>query len=430
MADRPNILFIFADQLHYQALGRVDSFFQTPVIDSLADDAMVFERSFCTTPQCSPSRSSMLTGFYPSTTGVRGNVGNAGGEPLRQPTIGLEFQRAGYRTGYFGKWHLGDDPTAAAGWDEHRFEKNDPEAEQRAVTFIEQSADHRAPFALFVSINNPHDIYQYRRHDIEGDPELIPLPDSWHRETFEGKPAIQRQFMDEDQGTAIDDEDVNAWKRYHDCYRAKTRLFDQHVGAILHALKTHGQWENTVIVVTSDHGDMDTHHRLIFKGPFLYEQMVRVPLMIRVPEAFGGIGVQHDDEHEVVNVDLVPTLRELCDLQVAPSHGRSLAPLLRGESVDAWRDCVVAQYYSKQKWINPIRMIRTERYKLNRHQRFGDELYDLANDPMELHNVADDAAYAEVKGELVDRLGAWLAEHDDPFGQTDSTDREGQPLGV
>ncbi|MHC4569830.1 MAG: sulfatase-like hydrolase/transferase, partial [Planctomycetota bacterium] len=103
---RPNILLIFSDQQHWRAMGFLDSFFDTPHLDALAGESVVFENSFCTTPQCSPSRSSLLTGFYPSKTEVIGNVGAAGGKQLAQETIGSELQSAGYRTGYFGKWHL------------------------------------------------------------------------------------------------------------------------------------------------------------------------------------------------------------------------------------------------------------------------------------------------------------------------------------
>ena len=100
---KPNILLIFSDQQHWQAMGFVDPFFDTPHLDMLAKDSLVFESSFCTTPQCSPSRSSLLTGFYPHTTGVMGNCGAAGGKALAQPTLATELGPEGYQTAYFGK---------------------------------------------------------------------------------------------------------------------------------------------------------------------------------------------------------------------------------------------------------------------------------------------------------------------------------------
>lgn len=115
MSHRPNILFIFSDQQHWQAVGFEDASFQTPNLDQLAAEGTIFRNAFCTTPQCSPSRSSMMTGLYPSKTGVWGNIGAAGGDELKTPTIGAMLQEAGYHTAYFGKWHLGKAPVGVAG---------------------------------------------------------------------------------------------------------------------------------------------------------------------------------------------------------------------------------------------------------------------------------------------------------------------------
>lgn len=420
---KPNVLLIFSDQQHWQACGFMDPFFETPHLDALAKESVVFERSFCTTPQCSPSRSSLLTGFYPSRTGVMGNVGAAGGAALDQPTLAPELQAAGYRTGYFGKWHLGDQAQACAGWDRHGFKTHDATAEAGALEFLRDPQTREAPFALVVSINNPHDIYGFRKHRTR-DGE-IPLSASWEGETFEGKPPVQQQFMHADQGKAIVGRPRTEWERYRDCYREKTRLYDRDVGVILGELKRQGQWDRTIIIVTSDHGDMDAQHKLIFKGPFMYEHMVRVPLMIRLPAAWGGGSAKTINNADVVNVDIVPTLRAVCGLPPRPSHGISLAPLLNGVGAYTPRDFVIGQYYSKQRWVNPIRMIRTEQFKLNRHIRWGDELYDLKQDPHELTNVAGAPQYADVRAELVKTLDQWIKDHDDPFYSLKVSSRSG-----
>jgi len=423
---KPNILLIFSDQQHWRAMGFMDSFFNTPHLDALARESFVFENTFCTTPQCSPSRSSLLTGFYPSKTGVIGNIGAAGGERLAQETIGLELQSAGYRTGYFGKWHLGNREIATKGWDQSNLKTNDRLAESNALAFLRQSAGSAGPFALFVSILNPHDIYHFERHRMEPADKSVDLSESWERETLENKPSVQKQFMLEDQGKVIWGKDRRVWEKYRDCYRTKTALYDANVGAILAELKKQGLWDNTVIIVTSDHGDMDTNHKLIYKGPFMYEHMVRIPLMIRIPERFGGKRHRRVTDVDVVNVDIAPTIRDLCSLSPAECDGISLVPLLTGSGRQKKREFVISQYYSKQRWVNPIRMIRTRDFKYNRYIRHGEELYDLKNDPHELKNLVNDPKYADVKADLSRKLDRWIKDNDDPFYSLETTTRSGK----
>ena len=426
--NKPNILLIFSDQQHWHAMGFLDPFFKTPHLDALAGESVVFENSFCTTPQCSPSRSSLLTGFYPSKTEVIGNVGAAGGKQLAQETIGSELQSAGYRTGYFGKWHLGDRQIATKGWDQSNLKINDGSNESKAVAFLRQSAESTKPFALFVSFNNPHDIYHFGRHRMEPADKTVALPPSWDRETLDDKPSVQKQFMLEDQGKVIWGKERRVWEKYRDCYRAKTALYDSNVGAVLAELKKQGLWDSTIVIVTSDHGDMDTNNKLIYKGPFMYEYMVRVPLMIRVPRRFGGTGARRATDIDVVNVDVAPTIRDLCRLSNISCDGISLAPLLTGSGKQRRREFVIGQYYSKQKWVNPIRMIRTHSFKYNRYIRHGEELYDLKNDPHEVKNLAYNPKYAKVKAALSRKLDQWIKENDDPFYSLQTTTRSGKTI--
>ena len=187
------------------------------------------------------------------------------------------------------------------------------------------------------------------------------------------------------------------------------------VGSVIRELKKQGLWDNTIVVVTSDHGDMDTNHRLIYKGPFMYEHMVRVPLMIRVPAQFGGIKPCHISDLDVVNVDLFPTLLDFCGIDAIQCDGISLKPLLTGTAGQKKRDFVVSQYYSKQHWVTPIRMLRTPEFKYNKYLHQGEELYDLKNDPDELVNLAGNAKYAIIKNKLAAMLDDWLKTNGDPF---------------
>ena len=174
---------------------------------------------------------------------------------------------------------------------------------------------------------------------------------------------------------------------------------------------------------------MDTNHRLIFKGPFMYEHMVRVPLIIRVPKRYGGRAPRRVKDFDTVNVDLAPTMLDFAGLEPIRCDGFSLKPILTGAEGQTRRDFVVGEYYSKQRWVNPIRMLRTSAYKYTRYIRHGEELYDLENDPNELVNLAGDPKHAAARKELAAKLDAWIAAHKDPFESLRSTDRRGEPLG-
>jgi arylsulfatase A-like enzyme len=416
----PNILVVLSDQQHWRAAGYMDKFFDTPNLNRLSKTAAIFENAFCATPQCSPSRSAMWTGWMPSRTGVCGNVGSAGGNPLRQPTLAATLKKAGYATAYFGKWHLGQDPAALAGFDEAAREGKDEDATHRAVAFLEEKGISEKPFALFLSLVDPHDIYEYRPGRAKK-PGKIKLPPSWQAETFQEKPRIQYEFMTEDQGKVIWEQPREEWEAYRRLYREKVKLFDARLGRVLRALDLAGEMARTVIVTSSDHGDMDTNHRLIFKGPFFYEHMVRVPLLIHAP----GVSTQRIRDVDTVNTDLTPTLLDFAGLPVPECQGHSLRPLLTGAGREPRRDFIVSEYYSKQRWVNPGRMLRTREFKYNLWAGHGEELYDLRRDPDELSNLAADSGYAARKRELRAELEGWMKRWQDPFARFQPTGRKG-----
>jgi len=427
---------MFTDQQHWQALGCVDDTFRTPALDRFAASSVCFTRAYCTTPQCSPSRSSILTGLYPSKTGVMGNVGAAGGDELTGETIGLWLQRAGYTTAYFGKWHLGHHEVGTAGWDEDYGvtggeKRDDSEVTRRALDFLERRHNGDRPFALFLSYNNPHDIYDVRGDNNNGGPAAphsdTPLPSSWYRQDFSRVPSVQRRFMTDDQGQIVPvDEESDLWRQYRDFYRGKMELVDAEMGRVFDYLDSQGLSDHTLVIVTSDHGDMDGNHRLVFKGPFMYDHMLRVPLLIRAPGENSPAGTTVP--FAAVNVDLVPTMADYAGIDIPAADGVSLRPFVDGAGEPPRRDAVMTQYYSKQKWVNPIRSVCTTEYKYNRYRYHGEELYDLTQDPDETVNLAADPAYREVISRLKGTLDDWIVDNGDPFYSQFPTDREGNPL--
>lgn len=432
---RVNFLLICTDQQHWRAAGREDSFFVTPSLDALARESVVFSHAFCTTPQCSPSRASLYTGLYPHRTGVAGNTeafdhnGNRV-PPLScdQATIADYLAPAGYMTGYFGKWHLGNEACHAARFtcaDLGSDSKGDDHVTDQALRFLQSARSSESPFALFVNYRNPHDIYHINRGEPLSHPEdATQLPNSYHEEAFSGKPEPHSQFMSIDQGKVINSASDSRWRQYRELYREKVRLVDTEVGRLMAGLDQAGKLEDTVVFFTSDHGDMDTNHRLIFKGPFMYEHLLRIPLMIRLPRNGGWRDCTKTDGMAVI-ADLVPTMVELAGLSAPVCDGVSWASYLTGRDDGPQRDYVVCEYYSKQRWVNPIRTIRTRTHKYNLYIDHGEELYNLVTDPDELRNLADDSEHAVVKSGLRQRLDSWIEQTQDPFYSLKTTPHPG-----
>lgn len=430
---RPNIVFVFSDQQHWQAVGHRDATFTTPSIDCLAEQSVVFDNAFCTTPQCSPSRSSILTGLYPTRTGVLGNIGAAGGTPLQMPTIGPALQRGGYATGYFGKWHLGHEAVGTAGWDEDRgvtdgAKLNDEESTRRAVDFIHRRArDAEQPMALFFSINDPHDICKWPRNAPAVTPGDLSLPPTCRPGALDDRAPVQRQFLLEDQQRMPASAAEELYRNYRMCYRDCVAKCDGFLGQVMDALRETTTLDDTLLVYTSDHGDMDGHHGLVFKGPFMYEQMIRVPAYVRLPRAWGG-PVHRVERFHTVNVDWAPTLLEAAGLDATPGDGQSLVGLLRGGAAPK-RDFTVAEYYSKQKWVNPIRSIRTADAKLVWYADGWEEMYDLRRDPTESRNAIHDADIQPVRRKLAQWLDQWIVSRGDPFRSLKPTRINGEAIG-
>ncbi len=444
---RPNILLVVSDQQHYQALGIIDNSFSTPNLDALAKESTLFTHAFVTSPQCSPSRSSLYTGYYPHKTGVLGNTGSidASGKKIERledslKTTGEYLKPAGYTTAYIGKWHLGEVGKHADGYDIRLFSTvtggdamPDEEKTRHALSFLKNASmqEKKQPFALFLNYTDPHSIYRYGFFNPpKSIPELakaMPLPTSFYLEKPADKPRAQSIYMQADSGKYFNDKGERIWKTYRGFYRSKVSRFDTELGKVLEALKNNGLWNNTIVMVTSDHGDMDTYHRLVFKGPFGYEHLIRVPLLIHVPHRFGGKSSQRQDAF-TVNVDLLPTILDFAGLPSTVGDGGSLKSLLLGSGKQSRRQQVVSEYYNKQKWVQPLRIIRNDNYKFINHLFGKNELYDLKIDPDELHNLVNDGSYAQAREQMANALDEWIKEQSDPFYSLIATDRQGKPV--
>ena len=473
MTDRPNVLWVCTDQQRRDTLGCYgNELVETPTLDGLADGGVRFDRAFAQSPVCSPSRASFLTGRYPRTTGVRGN-----GHPIPADEVPVPrlFADAGYACGLAGKLHLSpcspskpegatperriDDGYAEFHWaHDHRdlwltneyrrwlrrngvdYDPTPVDGSQyvttsvpaeyhqtswcadRAVEFVEAAADRDDPWLFSVNPFDPHHPFdppaEYLDRYLDRLEEL-PLPDYEDGELAE-KPAVQRvchdgAYANENMWpfSEMDDDDHRLLRA---AYWAMCDLLDDAVARMLDALDRTGQREDTVVVFTSDHGELLGDHGIYLKGPFFYEEALGVPLVVSWPGTYEAA----ETDALVELVDLAPTLLDAAGIErPLGMQGRSLHPSLAGEEpLDTHRDSVYAEAYDLTHWASDVRatMVRTERYKLVRHHGPDPtgELYDLSTDGGETVNRWNDADYGDVRANLLATLTDRMADTVDP----------------
>ena len=415
MSARPNILLVFTDQQRFDTIQRLGSSFnaQTPTMDFLAQEGVSFDNCFCTAPICSPSRSTIMTGLYPSQTGMPGNL-YAPCPPLNVtiPTIGNIFRNNGYETCYHGKWHMGGD-VKDYGF-EHGEETTHDETARLLASRFWRDRDWMAnerPFCHIVSFINPHDHYFY-------DPQkAVPNYERpWKNldRDVSNVPAPARDKMV--------DWPEERWGSYVEYYEEQLERVDAELGELLHQFRTGGFYNNSWIIFTTDHGDMTGEHNLPFKGSYMYDGQVRVPLII-VPPMTRFLGadrsglfkhdIQGDQRSSALcsNVDILPTMLDIAGIdQPENIPGHSLLPQVHGAYTDDAHDCVFAEWH-----LPPIRMARTREWKYVRYLKRGEELYNLINDPHECVNLIDDPGHSAALTAMRQRLDQHIAETSDPF---------------
>lgn len=433
---RPNILWIMTDQ---QPAGWMScagcSDVHTPAMDSLAAAGVRFELAYCANPICVPSRTSMITGHASHETGVTFNTseGHVGFESL-----GTRMTRAGYDTGYIGKWHI-PMPTEPGGW--HGFTTmieggipgfNDEDAVAPMVDFIRK--ERSQPFFLVASFVNPHDICEYARKlaKFGRREELLngSIPDAPPPEEC---PALPANFaIPENEPEIIRDHQSwvaaaypvrdwsdGTWRQYRWGLSRLTELADAHIQTLLNTLRDTGLDQNTVIVFVSDHGDGSGAHKWNQKT-LLYDETVRVPCIISDP---GTARPERIDSEHLVNtgLDLLPTFCDYAGIEPPEGiRGRSLRPLVEDRPV-AWRDQVVAEtdlyrVYGASGGVYG-RMLRTERckYIVYSEGKLREQLFDMQADPGEMNNLAVDPAFAAILEDHRRRLAKHMAETGDEF---------------
>ncbi|OGP59679.1 MAG: hypothetical protein A2V67_02685 [Deltaproteobacteria bacterium RBG_13_61_14] len=423
LRDRPNLLLVLDDQerqpMHTPALA-------LPNRDRLKPQAVEFTRAYCTYPLCSPSRATLMTGRYPHQVGVLTNVDFAAKNPslsTRAPTLGRVFSEAGYTTAYFGKWHLSRRAHTFGTLRRYGFDSphvsnqliafhSDPRVTENAGRWIRKSKD-RAPWLLVYSPINPHDIcFPGLSRRYPGDKNYpVSLPANYESPAAPGIRTLAGLHNSAVVKSLLPDE--SGWLDFLRFYCYLIEDVDRNLGVVLDALEESGQWENTVKVFTSDHGEMGGSHGLMGKSPTMYEENLRIPLWISDPRP--GQGFRQCDGL-VSNLDLAPTLCAAAGVRwPEPLPGRDLTPVLRGEEGIA-REHLFCEGGGDPKRFG-WRGLCSREWKYWHYLNGEELLFNVQEDPLELHNLAGDHGAADVLSAWRERVREWRRETKDPFSE-------------
>ena len=428
----PNILFIMTDQQSADAMScrMGDRYLKTPAMDRLAARGTVFSRSYSPNPLCMPARNSIFTGRYPHETGITDNT-KVNLDPTEFVSMGTYFQRAGYRTAYFGKWHLAYDEGATKTHGFATLDTGHLDAENAAKASAFLAEKHTQPFLLVVSFLNPHNVCEIARgQELNNGPigeppadHLLPPPPA-NLAPARNEPdtmARIRAGYHANPQFPVGNFNPKMWQALRWGYYRLIEKVDAELGKVLDALKAAGLDDNTLIVFTADHGECAGAHGFNQKT-VLFEESARVPLIVSAP---GQRAARVTEKFANTGTDLLPTLLDFAGLaRPAKLTGSSLRPLTLGEPVNAWRDHVVVQNNMSQTF--PVdgnvpttqgRMIRTDRYKycVYLNGQFRESLIDLQQDPGEMENLAREPAHRAALLAMRERLRQWGVDNRDPL---------------
>jgi N-acetylglucosamine-6-sulfatase len=429
---RPNILFVLVDDLRWDELGAAGHpYVETPNIDRVAHEGAFFQRAFTTTPLCSPSRASFLTGLYPHSNGITDNLAR-NEQSHRLETFPKMLKAAGYDTAFVGKWHMGNDDTPRPGFTLWAGMKGQGEAlnpelningeRQQIDGYVTDiltdislefvTRERSAPFLLYLSHKALHpNITQLDDGSSVPSPSGVPgfIAADRHKDRYADepvlrrpnagiapvdRPALMRQIGDL---PPLGQQTMTPVKTIHNRQEMLLAV-DESLGRIMAALDDMGELEHTIIVVTSDHGYWYGEHGLSAERRLAYEEALRIPMLLRYPDRVAA-GLR--PTQMALSIDVAPTLLEFAGLTPpANLHGMSLVPILEGRAPD-WRSSFLVEYYSDTVFERIYRMgykaVRSDRYKYIRYEDLEgmDEFYDLHADPYELRNIIDDARYGD-----------------------------------
>ncbi|MCP4314364.1 MAG: sulfatase-like hydrolase/transferase [Bacteroidetes bacterium] len=431
---KPNIIYIYTDQQSETMMSCAgNEYLETPAMDYIANNGIRFTRAYTTNPVCAPARVSMMTGRFPGYFSyndgkqARDNDGAQSipevSEEVKATTIAAYLKKAGYDLVYGGKEHLPSSlMPGALGFTDITDDERDVLAE-KAAEYIK--GEHKNPYFMIVSLINPHDICYMAIRDFtsaqnqafidrkKGGVEMetldnaLELPEGVSKEQFfaEYCPPLPPNFEpQEDESLAIaslldqrqfrrsarEEYTEEQWRMHRWAYARLTEMVDAQIQLLLDALKESGQEENTLVIFSSDHGDMDASHRMEHKTT-LYEESANIP--------FAAMWKGHIPAGQVNNkslvsngLDLLPTVCDYAGIDaLADPRGRSLRPLFEGKDTD-WRITLGVESEIGRMVVDE------DGYKYLRYDAAGSEerLMDLNEDPCETMHFTNNKTHSEV----------------------------------
>jgi arylsulfatase A-like enzyme len=432
-SEKPNFLFILTEQQTMNAMSAYgNQYIHTPNMDALAKHGVRFTKSYCTSPVCSPSRSSLVTGRIPHETGVNYNDQAPDSTIIN---IGQILKGEGYETLWAGKWHLPQsyphiaassvpgfrlldflEPKKTTG----RGDNTDKPLAEAVAKYLK--GRKKQPFFLAVSFNNPQDITA-----LPSKPSAFPYPANIQSapplpSNFKMNPLEPDFIKDARVRTSYGNEivltsgfDENDWRNYLYHYYRMVERVDSEIGKVIQALEAQGLDENTLIIFTSSHGEGSASHQWASKLS-LYEESVKVPMILTW---FGKTPKNVvNNRHLVSGLDVAPTILDYAGIDI-PSKMRGLSLKALIENPDtAWREFIVTELaINPQDPSKAGRMITDGRFKYNIYSygKRNEQFFDLVNDPGETNNLAYSEAYTSRKNELKAKLEEWMKETGDGF---------------
>jgi arylsulfatase A-like enzyme len=409
---QPNIVFVYCDDARWDTLGVVQReqgerarwpWLRTPNIDRLSEQGVRFRQSFVVASLCSPARAAVMTAQYGHRNGV---LGNRSPLPTDVATVAKQLQAAGYRTGYFGKWHMrlqrkrpGFDRFASyVGHGEYQdcdflvdgvLQSSegwvDDVATDHAIEFLGAQSEEQ-PFLLWLGFKSPHG-------PRGGDNLPERLRATYAGERSGGVPNLTTPAAFQEEPATSDTSGADTVIEAHLDFMRHITGIDTCLGRLLDVLDASPHAENTVVMFSSDNGYYLGEHGGLNDKRTAYEESMRVPLIVRMPGDDARRGVTEDAL--VLNIDYAPTLLELAGAGPLPDvHGRSLLPLLRaGSPPSDWRSEFFYEYFFEEPYPSPTTLaLRTQTHKLIVYPGHDEwtEVFDLEADPYETKNLAAD----------------------------------------